>query len=169
MERWVPVLRCCVLSSKGMRRCRMANDKNYITQRLEMDGKILSTKHTATKQSSWGQKQSWKFQRWSCRKVEAIPLTMLHLLVKPMSLPRRPLAQDDFGALPRSSSMGGQQLGIPACENETGEEVMRKIHIRFGRRKFKQYLNEVFLLRSEAVFVGNISSVSLTFSMLFTR
>lgn len=53
MERWLPVLRCRALSGKDMRRCRIANDKNHVTQRLEMDGKILSTKHTATKQRSW--------------------------------------------------------------------------------------------------------------------
>lgn len=63
----------------------------------------------------------------------------------------------------------GQLFGIPACENETGEEVMRKIQVRFGRRKFKQYLNKIFLLRSEAVFVGNISLVSLISSVLFLR
>ena len=55
----------------------------------------------------------------------------------------------------------GKLFGIPVRDSETGEEVLRKPQIRFGKSKVKQYLNKIFLIRFQAVFIGNISLVSM--------
>lgn len=54
----------------------------------------------------------------------------------------------------------GKLFGIPVRDNETGEEILRKLQIRFGKRKAKEYLNKIFLLRLQVAFIGNISLVS---------
>jgi hypothetical protein len=83
----------------------MANDKNYLTQRLEMEEKSCP-QSIPQRNRDHGSKAIMEIPMVKLQKAEAIPLTMLRLPVKSMSLPRQLLAQVDFGALPRLSSMG---------------------------------------------------------------
>lgn len=50
----------------------------------------------------------------------------------------------------------GKLFGIPVRDNETGEETLRKLQIRFGKRKVKQYLNNIFLLHFSISLVSMI-------------
>jgi hypothetical protein len=74
----------------------------------------------------------------------------------------RPVAFDKLWRVATIEKHGiGQLFGVPVRDNETEEEILRKLQTRFGKRKFEQYLNKIFLLRSQAVFVGNISKASV--------
>jgi hypothetical protein len=116
----------------------MANDKNYITQRLEMEEK--SCPHSIPQRN----------RDHGSKAIMEIPMVKLqksgsHTFdnVAPSGkINVSASAAAGTGRLWRVATIKqhgiGQLFGIPVCDNETGEEIMRKIHIRFGRRKSKQ-------------------------------
>ena len=55
-----------------------------------------------------------------------------------------PVALDKLWCVSTIEKHGiGKLFGMPVRDSETGEEVLRKLQIRLGKSKVKQYLNKI--------------------------